>query len=237
MNSSTTSDQTQGRSDAHVRAGSPDPANPTPERSEGVPPRIPPPPTSTPNAERGPAAQSHTLQPERRDGVPPPSPAPSTPNAERGSRRQSRNRPQNRFWQIPFSQNAVTHGLRAKKIDNAVAPNSAPPTRRSANNTSTTTNRLEPSRAPSSTWSFSRLAALQIRDMELFTDLDLGMPGSFGRSEKLARYRGSHERLFFEASINSSRYSRNGPSARPTRKPPSPPISRPPSASNPSSLT
>jgi hypothetical protein len=35
--------------------------------------------------------------------------------------------------------------------------------------------------------------------MEIFTDIDIGAPGSFGRSEKLARYRGSHERLFFRS--------------------------------------
>jgi hypothetical protein len=40
--------------------------------------------------------------------------------------------------------------------------------------------------------------------MELFTGIDLGAPGSFGRSEKLARYRGSHERLFFR-SLNQLR--------------------------------
>ncbi|HPT27090.1 MAG TPA: hypothetical protein PLZ95_11770, partial [Bryobacteraceae bacterium] len=39
----------------------------------------------------------------------------------------------------------------------------------------------------------------KIREMELFTDIDLGAPGSFGRSEKLARYRGSHERLLFRS--------------------------------------
>ncbi len=69
--------------------------------------------------------------------------------------------------------------------------------------------------------------------MELFTDLDLGMPGSFGRSEKLARYRGSHERLFFR-SLNQLKQIQQERALRETdQKAALPPISRPPSASNP----
>jgi hypothetical protein len=51
---------------------------------------------------------------------------------------------------------------------------------------------------------FAAWQLYKIREMELFTDIDLGAMGSFGRSEKLARYRGSHERLMFR-SLNQLR--------------------------------
>jgi hypothetical protein len=35
--------------------------------------------------------------------------------------------------------------------------------------------------------------------MELYAEIDLGVTGSFGTSEKLSRYRASHERLFFRS--------------------------------------
>jgi hypothetical protein len=51
------------------------------------------------------------------------------------------------------------------------------------------------------------LAAWQlykIRQMEMFARVDLGEPGEVGKSEKLARYRGHHERLLFR-SLNQLR--------------------------------
>ncbi len=144
--------------------------SPTPERREGVPPPSP--------------ALAH-FNPERREGVPPPSPA-SGPKTEAGKSISSRN--------------AVTHGLRAKKIENAVTP--------ALRHQYDTLRRqylddYRPSGAIENTLFdmlvFAAWQLYKIRDMELFTDLDLGMPGSFGRSEKLARYRGSHERLFFRS--------------------------------------
>jgi hypothetical protein len=51
---------------------------------------------------------------------------------------------------------------------------------------------------------FAAWQLYKIREMEIWTDIDLGSLGSFGRSEKLARYRGSHERLLFR-SLNQLR--------------------------------
>ncbi len=98
------------------------------------------------------------------------------------------------------SRNALKHGLRAKKLDNAVAPEL-----RAAYDALREQYRDEfrPSGAIQSPLLdmviFAAWQLYKIREMELFSDLDLGAPGSFGRSEKLARYRGSHERLMFRS--------------------------------------
>ncbi len=98
------------------------------------------------------------------------------------------------------SQNAVTHGLRAKKIENAV-----PHPMRSEYEKLRRQflDDYKPAGAIESTLLdmviFAAWQLYKIRDMETFTGIDMGMPGSFGRSEKLARYRGSQERLFFRS--------------------------------------
>ncbi len=46
---------------------------------------------------------------------------------------------------------------------------------------------------------FAAWQLYKVREMELFTNIDIGLPGSFGSSEKLSRYRTSHERLFFRS--------------------------------------
>lgn len=103
------------------------------------------------------------------------------------------------------SQNAVTHGLRATKLENAVAPEM-----RAAYEAlrKQYLDEYKPAGAVENTLLdmviFAAWQLYKIREMELFTDIDLGAPGSFGRSEKLARYRGSHERLMF-GSLNQLR--------------------------------
>ena len=98
------------------------------------------------------------------------------------------------------SKNAITHGLRAKKIENAV-----PPSLKAAYETlrQQYLQDYHPTGAIESTLLdlviFAAWQLYKVREMELFTDIDLGAPGSFGRSEKLARYRGSHERLLFRS--------------------------------------
>lgn len=44
---------------------------------------------------------------------------------------------------------------------------------------------------------FAAWQLYKVREMALWNAIDLGAPGSFGQSEKLARYRASHERLLF----------------------------------------
>jgi hypothetical protein len=103
------------------------------------------------------------------------------------------------------SQNALKHGLRAKKIENAVSP-----TLRAAYEKlrQQYLHDYHPTGAIESTLLdlviFAAWQLYKVREMELFTDIDMGAMGSFGRSEKLARYRGSHERLFFR-SLNQLR--------------------------------
>ncbi len=98
------------------------------------------------------------------------------------------------------SRNALKHGLRAKKLDNAVAPEL-----RAAYDAlrKQYLDEYRPSGAIESTLLdmviFAAWQLYKIREMELFAEIDLGAPGSFGRSEKLARYRGSHERLLFRS--------------------------------------
>ncbi len=98
------------------------------------------------------------------------------------------------------SRNALKHGLRAKKLENAVAPEL-----RAAYEAlrKQYLDEFRPSGAIESTLLDMVIVAAwqlyKIREMELFAEIDLGAPGSFGRSEKLARYRGSHERLMFRS--------------------------------------
>jgi hypothetical protein len=103
------------------------------------------------------------------------------------------------------SRNAVTHGLRATKLENAVAPGM-----RAAYEAlrKQYLDEYKPVGATENTLLdmviFAAWQLYKIREMEMFTDIDLGAPGSFGRSEKLARYRSSHERLMFR-SLNQLR--------------------------------
>ncbi len=158
-----------------------------------------------------PAIQSGPDAPVRK-GSPDPAPTPAfNPipiNRERRERVQSPNPstgPKTQSGKSRSSKNAVTHGLRAKKIDNAVAPEL-----RAAYETlrKQYLDEYHPAGAIESTLLdmviFAAWQLYKIREMELFTDIDLGSPGSFGRSEKLARYRGSHERLLFR-SLNQLR--------------------------------
>jgi len=125
--------------------------------------------------------KSPSTNPERREGVPT-----SGPKTPAGKARSSRN--------------AVTHGLRATKLDNAVAPELRAAYEKLRKQY---IDEYRPTGAIESTLLdlviFAAWQLYKIRDMELFADLDLGAPGSFGRSEKLARYRGSHERLLFRS--------------------------------------
>ena len=98
------------------------------------------------------------------------------------------------------SQNAVTHGLRATKLDNAVAPALRAEYEKLRKQY---LDEYKPGGAIENTLVdmviFAAWQLYKIREMELWTDIDLGSLGSFGRSEKLARYRGSHERLLFRS--------------------------------------
>ncbi len=137
-----------------------------------------------------PAAQPRPFNPERREGVP--SSNPSTgPKTQAGKSRSSKN--------------AITHGLRAKKIENAV-----PPSLKAAYETlrQQYLQDYHPTGAIESTLLdmiiFAAWQLYKVREMELYAEIDLGVMGSFGTSEKLARYRSSHERLFFR-SLNQLR--------------------------------
>ena len=123
-----------------------------------------------------------------RNGSPNPATGPKTPSGKSRS-----------------SRNAITHGLRAKKIENAV-----PPALKSAYETlrQQYLQDYHPTGAIESTLLdmiiFAAWQLYKVREMELFTGIDLGAPGSFGRSEKLSRYRASQERLLFR-SLNQLR--------------------------------
>ena len=171
-NKNQTNPAIQSGPDAPVRKGSPDPASPTPinrERRE----RVQPPNPATP------------FNPERRERVPAQNPS-TGPKTQVGKSRSS--------------QNAVTHGLRAKKLENAV-----PPLLRQQyeNLRRDYQNQYKPQGAIENTLFdlivFAAWQLYKIREMELYAEIDLGVMGSFGTSEKLARYRASHERLFFRS--------------------------------------
>ena len=161
------------RADALGHKGSPVPAPPppfNPERREGVPPDAVPP---------------RPFNRERRERVPAPNPS-TGPKTQAGKSRSSKN--------------AVTHGLRAKKLENAV-----PPLLRQQyeNLRRDYQNQYRPAGAIENTLFdlivFAAWQLYKIREMELYAEIDLGVMGSFGTSEKLARYRASHERLFFRS--------------------------------------
>jgi hypothetical protein len=135
-------------------------------------------------------AKPSSINRERRERVPQPNPA-TGPKTQSGKSRSSKN--------------AVTHGLRAKKIENAV-----PPALRQQYETLRRDYQSEykPVGAIESTLLdmliFAAWQLYKVREMELYADIDLGVMGSFGTSEKLSRYRASHERLMFR-SLNQLR--------------------------------
>jgi hypothetical protein len=98
------------------------------------------------------------------------------------------------------SKNALTHGLRAKKIENAV-----PAEMRRQYETLRRDYQTEykPQGAIENTLFdmliFAAWQLYKVREMALWTAIDLGTQGSFGQSEKLSRYRASHERLLFRS--------------------------------------
>ena len=146
-----------------------------------------------PKTPEGKARSSHNAvapdpgNPERREGVR----SSFGPKTDAGKARSSRN--------------AVTHGLRATKLENAVSPTLRAEYEKLRQQY---LDEYKPTGAIESTLLdmviFAAWQLYKIREMELFTDIDLGAPGSFGRSEKLARYRGSHDRLLFR-SLNQLR--------------------------------
>jgi hypothetical protein len=103
------------------------------------------------------------------------------------------------------SKNALKHGLTAARAENAVDPElkaQYEALRRQY------LDDFRPEGAIENTlMDLVVLAAWQlykIRQMEMFARVDLGEPGEVGKSEKLARYRGHHERLLFR-SLNQLR--------------------------------
>jgi hypothetical protein len=166
----------------------------------------------TNNNQTNPAAQSGpdvpvnriTRGPERREGVHPAADdAPPSINREQTERvppATSSTGPKTQAGKSRSSQNAVTHGLRAKKIENAV-----PPSLRHQYETLRRDyqNQYKPQGAIENTLFdlivFAAWQLYKVREMALYAEIDLGVTGSFGTSEKLSRYRASHERLFFRS--------------------------------------
>ena len=202
------------KADALVRKGSPDPAPAipfrpvdfNPEQREGVPP-----PTSA--EDQTPTARGADLQ-VCRVGTRADTSSPGADLAKPSFNRERRERgpaanpstgPKTEAGKSRSSKNAVTHGLRAKKIENAV-----PPALRQQYETLRRDYQSEykPVGAVESTLLdmliFAAWQLYKVREMELFADIDLGVMGSFGTSEKLSRYRASHERLMFR-SLNQLR--------------------------------
>ncbi len=192
------------------------PVNPAPRKADAL--------VRAGSPDPAPDAPGHPFNPERREGVSSPSPA-SGPKTEAGKSRSSRN--------------ALPHGLRAKKIENAV-----PSALRSEYEKlrQQYLDDYDPPGAIEST----------LVDMVIFALATLksprngnSSPTSTGRNgfvmvagEKLSRYRGSHERLLFR-SLNQLRQITAGtspPRDRP-RKPPSPPYLAPGVEQKPSETT
>ena len=123
--------------------------------------------------------------PEQSERVPPPNPA-TGPKTQAGK--------------SISSSNAVTHGLRAKKLENAVPPSLR---HQYENLRRDYQNQYKPQGAIENTLFdlvvFAAWQLYKVREMELYAEIDLGVTGSFGTSEKLSRYRASHERLFFRS--------------------------------------
>ena len=103
------------------------------------------------------------------------------------------------------ARNSLKHGLTATKTENAVDPELKEAYARLRQQY---VDEFKPSGAIENTLlDMVVLAAWQlykIREMELYSEIDVGAPGTMGRSEKLARYRASHERLLFR-SLNQLR--------------------------------
>ena len=136
-----------------------------------------------------------------RAGSPDPAPAASVPsNPERREGVTHSSGPKTPEGKSISSKNSTTHGLRAKKLENTVAPDMR---QQYENLRRDYQSEYKPTGAIENTLFdmlvFAAWQLYKIRDLEMFSELDLGLMGSFGRSEKLARYRGSHERLFFRS--------------------------------------
>jgi hypothetical protein len=154
---------------------------------------------SSPSAD---LAKPPTINREQREPVPP-ADAATLFNREQSERVQPPNHstgPKTQAGKSRSSQNAVTHGLRAKKIENAV-----PPSLRHQYETLRRDyqNQYKPQGAIENTLFdlivFAAWQLYKVREMALYAEIDLGVTGSFGTSEKLSRYRASHERLFFRS--------------------------------------
>jgi hypothetical protein len=93
------------------------------------------------------------------------------------------------------SKNALKHGLRSVKPENAVDP--ATKAQYEALRAEYL-NEYKPQGATENTLLDMVMLAVwqlyKVSELELFNELDLGTLGSMGRSEKLARYRAAHER-------------------------------------------
>ncbi len=156
--------------------------------------------------------------------------APGT-SANRERRERVRSGPKTPEGKARSSQNAVTHGLRATKLENAVAPELRAAYEQLRQQY---LDEYKPTGAIESTLLdmviFAAWQLYKIREMELFTDIDLGAPGSLGRSEKLARYRGSHERLLFRSLNQLKQIQQERALLTTDRTAALPPTSRPPSA-------
>ena len=136
--------------------------------------------------------------PERREGVHPA--APATPINREQRERVPATGPKTQAGKSISSSNAVTHGLRAKKLENAVPPALRQQYESLRRDYQT---QYKPTGAIENTLFdlvvFAAWQLYKVRELELYAEIDLGVTGSFGRSEKLSRYRASHERLFFRS--------------------------------------
>lgn len=98
------------------------------------------------------------------------------------------------------ARNALKHGLTATKQENAVDPELR---EAYAKLRQQYFDEYKPSGAIENTLLdmvvLSAWQLYKIRELELYSEIDLGAPAAMGRSEKLARYRGSHERLLFRS--------------------------------------
>lgn len=98
------------------------------------------------------------------------------------------------------ARNALKHGLTATKLDNAVDPELKEVY---AKLRQQYFEEYKPTGAIENTLLdmvvLSAWQLYKIRELELYSEIDLGAPGAMGRSEKLARYRASHERLLFRS--------------------------------------
>ena len=97
------------------------------------------------------------------------------------------------------SRNALKHGLSAQKAENAVA---AEMKEQYEALRADYMREYKPSGATENTLMdmivLSAWQLYKVREMELFSALDFGIGGSRGQSEKLARYRASHERALYK---------------------------------------